>query len=200
MRISVSSRMGNTINIALSVLCIFIPYFIWQRQKPPTSALARSSNCRPPPQYPLIDRIFGLDLFFKNVKAISENRFLPTLQERYAKMGWTFGALSFGTRVISSIEPENLKTAWAVKFDDWGVQSSRLPALGPFVGRGFLSTDGPEWEHSRALLKPSLRRIHIANLEPFERSLQQMMSKIPKDGSTIDLQALFFDLVSVCPL
>jgi len=111
-------------------------------------------------------------------------------------MGRTFSTLSFGTKVICSIEPENLKTAWVTKFEDWGVQSSRLPALGPFVGRGFLTTDGPHWEHSRALLKPSLRRANISNLEPFERSLQEMMGKIPRDGTTIDLQAFFFDLVS----
>lgn len=186
----------NAINVVLALLCMLVTYFVWQRQKSLTSTLSRLNKCLPPPQLPQLDPVFGLSLFFKRVKALSENRYLPTLQERYAKMGWTYGSLSFGTRVICSIEPENLKTAWVTKFEDWGVQSNRLPALGPFVGHGFLTTDGPEWEHSRALLKPSLRRAHISNLEPFERSLQQMISKIPKDGSTIDMQALFFDLVS----
>jgi cytochrome P450 len=188
--------MGNIINISLAVLFISSFYLIWQRQKPRTTTLSQSNNCVPPPKYPLLDPIFGLDLFFKNARAISANQYLPTLQARYAKMGRTFSTLSFGTKVICSIEPENLKTAWVTNFEDWGVQSSRLPALGPFVGRGFLSTDGAEWEHSRALLKPSLRRAIIADLEPFESSLREMIGKIPRDGSTVDLQRLFFDLVT----
>jgi cytochrome P450 len=183
--------MDNTIKITVVVLCIAISCILWGRSKSPTSALSRSNKCLPPPQYPLLDPIFGLDIFFRNAKAISENRSLPTLQERHAKMGWTFGSLSFGTTAIASIEPENLKTVWVTKFEDWGVQPTRLPAMGPFVGRGFLTMDGPEWEHSRALLKPSLRKAQIANLDTFEESLQLMIDKIPTDGSTVDLQSLY---------
>jgi hypothetical protein len=188
--------MNNALIATLALLCIAITYIVGRQHKSLFSALSRSKNCQRAPKYPSVDPIFGLDLFFANGKARSGNRWLPTVQKRYEQLGWTFESLSFGIRVINSIEPENLKTAWVVNFEDWGVQSNRLPSMEPFVGRGFLTADGANWEHSRALLKPSLRKAHIANLEPFESSLRQMISKIPKDGSTIDLQTLIFDLVS----
>ncbi|KAF4634825.1 hypothetical protein G7Y89_g3274 [Cudoniella acicularis] len=119
-----------TLALVATGICSYICYFVWQTQK--FRALSHAHGCKLPPQYPHIDPIFGLDLFIRNAKAISQNRFLPDLQERYKKLGWTFGSLSFGSGAIASVEPENLRTIWVTKFEDWGVQPLRLPALAPF--------------------------------------------------------------------
>jgi cytochrome P450 len=179
--------------IFVSTLSAYVCYFIWQTQKFRT--LSQAHGCQLPPQYPHKDPIFGLDLFIRNARMIADNRFLPDLQDRYSQFGRTFGSLSFGNASIASVEPENLRTIWVTKFEDWGVQPLRLPALIPFVGRGFISMDGPEWERSMALLKPSFRRSNIANLEPFEQCFQQFLGQLPKDGSTVDLQPHFANLV-----
>ena len=79
------------------------------------------------------------------------------------------------------------------------------------LGAGIFTTDGLQWEHSRvthaldstyftaltnyqALIRPNFTRAQVADLETFETHIQTLISKIPRDGSTIDLQALFFKL------
>jgi cytochrome P450 len=43
-------------------------------------------------------------------------------------------------------------------------------------------------------VRPNFTRAQVADLETFESHIQTVISKIPKDGSTVDLQALFFKL------
>ena len=64
---------------------------------------------------------------------------------------------------IDSIRPENLQTVWVSKFKDWGVEPVGLPAQNPFWGRGFITMDGPRWEYSRALLKPSFDKANVTD-------------------------------------
>lgn len=45
-----------------------------------------------------------------------------------------------------------------------------------------------------ALVRPSFARAHVADLETFESHIQHLIAKIPRDGSTIDLQPLFYQL------
>ncbi|KAL8722838.1 MAG: hypothetical protein Q9225_000725 [Loekoesia sp. 1 TL-2023] len=99
-----------------------------------------------------------------------------------------------GTPSINTIEPENLQTVYSSRFQDWDVQPVRLPAQEPFCGRGFITTDGAAWEHSRSLLKPSFKKSSIADLSVLEKYLKKVLERIPVDGSTTDLQPLFFSL------
>ena len=158
--------------------------------------LARANGCQPPKIYPHKDPFFGLDLFLSTGKLFKENRYLPELVRRYHYYGSTFETKSFGSFAVNSIRPENLQTIWVSNFKDWGVQPVRLPAQDPFCGVGFITTDGSIWEHSRALLKPSFNRANMTNLPTLERYLHLVIDRIPKDGSTVDLQPLFFNLVS----
>lgn len=95
---------------------------------------------------------------------------------------------------INSIEPENVRTVFSSKWNDWGVEAVRLPAQLPFCGRGFITTDGAAWEHSRSLLRPSFYKGNAVHLPTLELYLQQVLDRIPKDGSTVDLQPLLYSL------
>ena len=64
----------------------------------------------------------------------------------------------------------------------------------PVFGHGIFTTDGKEWEASRALLRPNFVRNQIADIQTFEHHVSAMISWIPKDGSIVDLQELFFML------
>jgi cytochrome P450 len=46
----------------------------------------------------------------------------------------------------------------------------------------------------QALVRPNFTRAQVADLNSFEIHIQQFISKIPRDGSTVDLQPLFFRL------
>lgn len=185
--------MGPFLVFTISVVAIFvINYIVRQRQHQVSSDV---HGYRATKKYPHKDPFLGLDLFFKTGKLFEENRYLPDLLERYSKLGRTFETNLLGSRSINTIEPQNLQTIYVSKFKDWGVQPVRLPAQEPFCGRGFITTDGPQWERSRTLLKPSFNRANI-DLGELERGLQSALNKIPKDGSTVDLQPLFLQLVS----
>ena len=64
--------------------------------------------------------------------------------------------------------------------------------LGKLLGKGIFTSDGEAWAHSRALLRPSFAREQIADLNTFEKHMQQLFQLIPADGTTVDLKDLFF--------
>ena len=185
--------MGFVIVLSLSVISILgISWVVKLRHR---QILSHANGCRPAMKYPHWDPFLGLDLFFMTGKLFEENKYLPHLVERYGKLGRTFETNLLGSPSINTIEPQNLQTVYVANFKDWGVQLVRLPAQEPFCGRGFITTDGTQWEHSRALLKPSFNRANI-DIVGLERGLQLILGRIPKDGSSVDLQPLFLQLVS----
>lgn len=187
--------MALLLPVLVTGICLFFTYRIYRHLQ--TLYLARSKGCLPPRRYPHKDPFLGLDFFLETGKVFSENRYLPELLARYKTYGPTFQTNLFGTPSINTIEPENLQAVYSSDFRNWGVEPLRLPAQDPFCGRGFITTDGAAWEHSRALLNPGFNRANIvAGLEGLGEALEKMMNKIPSDGGTVDLQALFFDLVS----
>ncbi|GME36240.1 hypothetical protein CDV56_108500 [Neofusicoccum parvum] len=64
--------------------------------------------------------------------------------------------------------------------------------MGPLLGKSIFTTDSQEWAHLRAILRPNFVKDQVAELEMLERYMEHLMALIPKDGSTIDLQELFF--------
>ncbi|KAL8679028.1 MAG: hypothetical protein Q9186_004656 [Xanthomendoza sp. 1 TL-2023] len=123
-----------------------------------------------------------------------DERYLQELTWRYDKMGRTFKTKSLWSPCISSIEPENIQAVFGSRADQWGVQPLRLSAQSAFCGHGFITTDGPVWERSRALLQPSLNGKNAIDLAALERLLTAMMARFPPDGSTFDLQPMLFSL------
>jgi cytochrome P450 len=106
----------------------------------------------------------------------------------------TFSQLLMGKRVINTSEPENIKALLATQFKDFGMPTMRNNALAPVFGHGIFTTDGKEWETSRALLRPNFTRSQVGDLDTFELHISKLISKIPRDQRTVDLQELFFML------
>ncbi|KAF4632102.1 hypothetical protein G7Y89_g6032 [Cudoniella acicularis] len=165
------------------------------------SLFARKNGCKAPPRYPHKDPIFGLDLFLQNLKLSKKGGFLDSVAARYGfveKMTGrpvtTFSQLLLGERNILTCEPENIKTVLATKFKDFEIPPRRSNALAPTFGHGIFTTNGEEWEASRSLLRPNFTRSQVGNIEIFEAHISKLIERIPKDGSTVDLQPLFFML------
>ena len=158
--------------------------------------ISRKHGCKPVPTYPHKDPIFGLDVFLKNYKLSNNGGFLDDVKRKYEKVigGYTFTQLVLGERMILTAEPENIKAILATQFKDFELPPRRKVAFQPVFGHGIFSTDGGEWETSRALLRPNFSRSQVGDLDTFEVHISNMISKIPRDGSTVDLQALFFQL------
>jgi cytochrome P450 len=92
---------------------------------------------------------------------------------------------------IATIEPENVKTILSLKFKDYSL-GVRRKAFSPLLGQGIFNADGHTWATSRHLLRPNFAREQLADLDMLERHFKLMLKHIPKDGTTVDLQELFF--------
>ena len=155
---------------------------------------ARKNGCAPARKYSHKDPFLGLDLFLQAAKMFSENTFFPTTLERYRKYGSTFQVSTLGTPTICTIDPSNIEVIFASQARNWGVEY-RLPALDPYCGKGFLTTNGAEWEQSRALFSNSFQKANIKDHVTYERYVKLLIQQIPRDGSEVDIQLLIFALV-----
>ncbi len=92
---------------------------------------------------------------------------------------------------IFTSEPENIKAILSLRFQDFSL-GNRPKIMGVLLGKGIFTTDGKEWAHSRAMLRPNFIKEQVADLQAFESHIQDLFKLIPRDGSTVDLQPLFF--------
>lgn len=158
-------------------------------------AIIREKGCLPVKRYPCKDPIFGLDMFKKTVVAAREKRVLQFHIDRFEEMkAHTIAFPSLGREILFTMEPENLKTFMALNFKQFSLPKRRLTVFGPLLGRGIFTTDGAEWQHSRTLLRPNFHRDQVGDLDTFEVHVGHLKDAIPRDGSTVDLQDLFFRL------
>ncbi|TGO61344.1 hypothetical protein BCON_0028g00320 [Botryotinia convoluta] len=68
--------------------------------------------------------------------------------------------------------------------------------MGPFCGRGFITTDGERWQKARALLRPTFSKSNISDLSSCKVAVEQFLQSIPDDGcTTVDLQPLLANLI-----
>ena len=93
--------------------------------------------------------------------------------------------------MIFTIEPQNFKAIFADKFEDFDVGWQRLRAFGPTLGQVLITTDGARWRHQRSLLRPVFTRRQISDYRFFQQDIDTLITKIPRDGSTINLAPLF---------
>ncbi|KAL9118805.1 MAG: hypothetical protein Q9187_004643, partial [Circinaria calcarea] len=99
-----------------------------------------------------------------------------------------------GRTTIYTNDPKNYQAVHALKFADYGVQPLRREPTLPFLGEGVFTMDGPFWEHSRAIIRPTFTRSNVANLPAFEVHFRKFLDLIPGNGVTVDLEPLLYRL------
>ena len=187
-------HLSVTTIILASVAILSTVYYVYKRV---SLYLVRrrmklENGCQPlAKHYPHKDFLFGTDGLREVLKASKEHRLLARAVNNFARLGNTFGNKLFFQRMIVSCEPQNVKTVLSLKFKDYSL-GLRDEALGPLLGTGIFNSDGEAWAHSRALIRPNFVRDQVADLEAFERHIQDLFKVLPRDGSTVDLQELFF--------
>ena len=181
------------ISLLIGALAI-VGYFITTKRS--TRLKARQQGCQPALAYPHLDPVFGLDLKLKDIREALRHSSIPFTAKLFKQYGKTIDVNNFGQSTIRTIDPENIQTAYFINEKDWGYEPLRLPVMEPFCGRGFITTDGPTWKHSRALLRPTFSRANISDMSAFKTSVEHFIGYLPNDTSTIDLQPLLATLVS----
>ncbi|KAK1768815.1 cytochrome P450 [Phialemonium atrogriseum] len=156
---------------------------------------ARSLGCGSAPVCRSRDPILGLGHFLESLRANRRNKLLELLAARFERHGATYYFLALGRWLLLTNEPENVKAILATRMDDWPIAGPRLLAVLPVLGaRSVFSSNGAEWRHARAMIRPAFVRDQVADLRCFERHVGNLVGKMPGDGATFDLQKLLLDM------
>ncbi|KAF2761351.1 cytochrome P450 [Pseudovirgaria hyperparasitica] len=176
------------IAVALAAAYIYQKVALYFRRR----AFKKEHGCEPSySRYQFKDPIFGLDLILTNIRAAKSRTYLETSYNRFQKYGTTFTSKMVTKPLIVTIEPENVKTVLSTRFKDFGLGERLLP-FAPLLGKGIFTMDGDHWAHSRHMIRPNFARDQVADLQMLESHVQELLKSIPRDGTTIDLQDLFF--------
>lgn len=182
----------------LWALCaMFVAYILYAKAVSSLRArrFARIHGCRKLKNAPQKDPFFGVDVFLDGEKAMREKRFLQYLAKHFEDHGSTFKWSLMGDDLIFTNEPKNLQAVLATKFADFDIGKTRQQITKPFWGVGIFNSDGPFWAHSRALVRPNFTRDLISDTRTYETHVSNLISQLPSDGSTFDIQDYFFRLV-----
>lgn len=110
----------------------------------------------------------------------------------------TFRQYVFGEMIIQTNHPSNIQTVLAHKFEHFELGALRRANFFPLLGNGIFTTDGKDWAHGRALLRPQFAKNQFADLELEERHVQDIFKhlKAGTNGWTdaVNLQPIFFRL------
>ena len=102
------------------------------------------------------------------------------------------------TSLISTRDPENIKTILATQVSHWELGEIRRGIMSNYVGTGLLTNEGQAWKHSRSRVRPQFSQVSVSNLALYDRHAQELLLKLvpSTDGwtRTTDLQPLFFNL------
>ncbi|KAL8920900.1 MAG: hypothetical protein Q9172_004287 [Xanthocarpia lactea] len=189
--------MITIINQSLWTLSAFIVAYIFYTAADSTlraRRFARIHGCRKLRNAPQKDPFFGIDVFLDGQKAMREKGFLQYLSRYFEEYGSTFQWNLMGDALIFTNEPKNLQAILATKFSDFDIGETRQQITKPFWGVGIFNTDGPLWAHSRALIRPNFTRDLVSDTRTYDSHVSNLISRVPSDGSTFDIQDLFFRL------
>ena len=152
----------------------------------------RDNHSFPPPKFPQLERILGIDMMLDNIRCWQKNTLLTRHRWRYETAGPTYGCTIAGQDTIFTTEPENIKTVFSDGFSDFDAGWLRRRAFAPAIGDVLITADGPKWHRQRAMMRPAFNRKQITDYDFFERDLDALIARIPKDGSTLDMAPLFY--------
>ncbi|KAJ9483070.1 hypothetical protein VN97_g10345 [Penicillium thymicola] len=152
---------------------------------------ARDNGCRAL-GHSVSHGLFGIGILKELTKAAGEHGFLELIRSWHRHYGTTFKASVISRKIIFTVEPKNIQSILALKFNDFDLGETRRAAVRPVFGLGIFSLDGTMWEHARALIRPTFTRAQINNTQLYETHVTELIKHIPRDGSTVDLLPLFF--------
>ena len=153
--------------------------------------LIGTNSCEDLVKYPHKD-VFGFDFIWNTVQAVRSKHYLEINQHLHRVHGSTFYTTLLGSVTVHTIEPENIKSITSTNFKNYGIDIGRKDALRPRLGQSILISDGAQWEHSRAFLRPCFAKSQVGNLAVFDIHVTNLLKAIQRDVSKVDLGDLFF--------
>ncbi|KAL9004179.1 MAG: hypothetical protein Q9188_002994 [Gyalolechia gomerana] len=158
--------------------------------------IIQQHQCAPIPSYPHKDPFLGYDLHRLLEKSKQTNSLLPTIETLYRTYGngRTFQALTWGIPTLYTTDPKNIQAVLATHFDRFGVEPIRKAFNDPWIGAGIVTSDGPLWKSSRALLKPLFAKSQFADFNKLEIHVSNLICTLEIGRGMVDLQPHFSHL------
>ncbi|KAI4758564.1 cytochrome P450 52A1 [Aureobasidium sp. EXF-3400] len=165
--------------------------FGWWKLRQSRQELERVNKCLPPRGvYRNLEPFIAFDMILSLLSAARKKKMLEWFDGNFQTYGPTFVVRTIPKYAVHTIEADNIKTAYSLKFEDWSVRPARQSFKHLMDGSTFMS-DGAAWSHSRGILRPMFVKDRITDLDLYEAHFQKLLKLIPEDGSTFDLGALF---------
>ncbi|KAI1636650.1 cytochrome P450 [Biscogniauxia mediterranea] len=150
-------------------------------------------GCEPAPEYP--GDVYGIRFLLETARQLRSHTMLQQRRRMLDTLGHTIRHRTFPDPfvTITTDDPENVKAVLSTKFEDWNIPALRIHSFLPVLGRhSIFMTNGPEWAHSRAIMRPAFVRDQISDLACFDRHIDKLVARIRRAGGRpVDLQALF---------
>lgn len=157
-------------------------------------------KCEAPPaqknRWPL-----GIDQIVRAIKADQVKQFPVDMIKRTEDVGaLTYSWTLFGSQNFTTADEKNIQAILATQFADFDLGPMRRGNFWPLLGNGIFTQDGPDWEHSRAMMRPQFAREQVSDLDLEEKHVQNMMRALDihlnqeNRTESVDLQVLFFRL------
>lgn len=105
---------------------------------------------------------------------------------------WTIEAGDGPSRIILTVDPENIKAILSTQFQDYGKGERFNRDWHALLGNGIFTTDGEKWQKSRHLIQSQFTRKRLSNLTVFERHVDVLITKLGCTGDAVDVADLFF--------
>lgn len=103
-------------------------------------------GCKPAFKVPAWDPIFGIDFLIRGLNALRNRNLLDRYHTIYEDYGTTVNMKVLMMPEIQTIDPDNVQTVLSSGFADFGLGPRRQHFLGPLVGHGIFTTEGPAWK------------------------------------------------------
>ncbi|KAF2084281.1 putative cytochrome P450 alkane hydroxylase [Saccharata proteae CBS 121410] len=185
------SRSSSVLYAAIAALafvfCLRVVSSFFRRR-----ILIQKHGCRQPSKMAHSDPVLGSDRMLESYRNLKQHTYLDMARNRFLQFGNTFEANLLGTRNINTIEPKNIQNILATNFESFDYGHRRRRAFQRLLGKSIFAVDGSQWLHSRKMLKPSFNKQEVGETEALEIYVQDLIKAVPQNGSTFDLQDLFF--------
>ena len=149
-------------------------------------------NCEAAPSLQPWLPFFGIDFLAAKSREITKRNWLDFSKSYFTHPYLkTFQLNLLNKSILFTLDPENIKIIHATNSRSWGIPPVRQQRVAPLIGDGVFTKNGADWAHSRKLLRPSFERSQLNDLSFLETHVQDLLLKVPRNGSPVDLQGLF---------
>jgi hypothetical protein len=95
-----------------------------------------------------------MDMLLESFRLLKQGRRLKEASRRFEAVGNTNVLRLAGRSIIATNEPENVKAIFATQMKEFDTGWRRRQAFAPYITHTVFVSDGADWYHSRAMLRP----------------------------------------------